>query len=301
MARIRRTLLKGFTLIELLVVIAIIAILIGLLLPAVQKVREAAARSQSANNLKQMMLGVHNGVTAFSGQMPPAYGVFPTTKNPAVGAGAPQGAGNSPSNTFFVHLLPYIEQAPLWTTSTVTGTLGIGTTAGAISQPVKTYIAPADKFNSPTFVFTSYACNTDVFQPNAGGGGPGALLGPSVNSHFTIKGTSNTVGLFEYSAQLAGEWYLQNPNAGPLFTGTTVNPNSAQSTTIGCYFDGSVTTPPVNQLPAPGKATPTAFATNLCMVGLCDGSVRPVNTSISTGAWQWACNLTTAGSPPTDW
>src|SRR5690349_9479943 len=95
---------RGFTLIELLVVIAIIAILIGLLLPAVQKVREAAARMKCQNNLKQLGLALHNHNDT--------YGKLPSGGGFSTAGLAPPGTGLF--NSWLIRILPYIEQDNLF-------------------------------------------------------------------------------------------------------------------------------------------------------------------------------------------
>src|SRR6266513_420296 len=106
---------RGFTLIQLLVVIAIIGVLIGLLLPAVQRVREAAARTKCLNNLKQMGLALHN-YHAAQDRFPPGF--ISTLKDP--GWHYQTGNTNSypeewgPGWSFFALLLPYIEQDGLY-------------------------------------------------------------------------------------------------------------------------------------------------------------------------------------------
>src|SRR5215472_8715629 len=96
---------RGFTLVELLVVIAIIAILIGLLLPAVQKVREAAANSQCKNNLKQLALACHNYHSSLE--------TLPYDVSPESGQSWAWGA-SGPNWSWIAHLLPYIEQDNLY-------------------------------------------------------------------------------------------------------------------------------------------------------------------------------------------
>ena len=159
---------KGFTLIELLVVIAIIAILIGLLLPAVQKVREAAARMRCQNNLKQMSLGLHNCHESM-GRFPPMAGDF-------------GGAYYAP---FFFHLLPYIEQQnvhsvatigtyvlPLWDTKDAAtgGGAGGGGGGGGIRSDIDTVHALFVSSASATALLaSSFTVN---FVAHAGGVSP---------------------------------------------------------------------------------------------------------------------------------
>jgi prepilin-type N-terminal cleavage/methylation domain-containing protein len=295
---------RGFTLIELLVVIAIIAILIGLLLPAVQKVREAAARVSCSNNLKQMSLATINCADSHQGTLPPGLGLYPSRN---------QTAGNGQGGLFF-HILPYIEQGNLYNSSynlnTVNATGGCDDDRNGCGNPVysawnvqntlkvKTYICPSDPTANRGWAQaeTSYAYNGQIFGISyAGGWGMGVQNFPAVmpdGTSNTIMFTEKEVESFGYGAQ-SGNWAPDNglnvwvdwgptiasPEDGRQEKGAAaifmVQPPSGCTNsdgTVGGCGDG-------NRANSPHTAG--------IMAGMGDGSVKFVSQGVSPNTW-WA-------------
>jgi prepilin-type N-terminal cleavage/methylation domain-containing protein/prepilin-type processing-associated H-X9-DG protein len=297
----RRT---GFTLIELLVVIAIIAVLIGLLLPAVQKAREAAARTQCSNNLKQLGLAFHTYESA-NGVWPYAYILVPSPIN---------------ASAWGTYILPYIEQDNVARGYNFSQPFFTAGNQAVVSTHVKTFQCPSAPKNprlyqlsvpanafyqgQPAYSYQASASDYGVVSgilgrgwdvivgPPSGGNREGALTNfvagnptPTVNKPLNVTdGLSNTILLPE----IAGRPDLYR--AGALVTPTSPfdtygagwgDPVNGENWFAGSLYDGLGPQGPclVNCTNQTGRGM-YAFHTGGANAVLCDGSVRFFSAAI---------------------
>jgi prepilin-type N-terminal cleavage/methylation domain-containing protein/prepilin-type processing-associated H-X9-DG protein len=277
---------RGFTLIELLVVIAIIAVLIGLLLPAVQKVREAANRTKCANNLKQIALGLHNYHDANS--------VFPPGEATTNTTGAPASAANNWAWSAII--LPYIEQAPLYSQINIKPGVNQAPTSGPIfsllQSAIPVYICPSD--TGPVINFRLGNLGKNNYPVSK------AICFLSTKTRITdiADGTSNTLLVAERSSPENGSPFLHIGAIWACQRGT----NNAYAFEPG-FMNVSMA---ANSLSASGTCCVSAndpndirsSANSLHFGGaqfaFCDGSVKFIQQTIS----YYPANLPFDGLPP---
>jgi prepilin-type N-terminal cleavage/methylation domain-containing protein/prepilin-type processing-associated H-X9-DG protein len=334
----KRPLRRGFTLIELLVVIAIIGVLLGLLLPAVQKVREAASRLTCTNNLKQIGLALHNYHDT-RGQFPPGYS--DGNVNPASTPDNDVGPGWG----WAAFLLPFVEQDNVFSQIDFSVGVGLGSNAAISQMPLKIYQCPADPYQQPFPVYDSsftrpvvtlahanyVGCNgwEECFY-NAGGaasgGGSDGLsggLGAAGTGLFfrnsrtriadVTDGLSNTMIVGERSGNHSPSTWTGAVPGGRCPAWMATVPPSPYSPPPGPAYDnadfgealvlshGNATHLPSADFPI---FDPDTFYSNHphganFLFG--DGSVHFLSSSINPYTYQYLCTISGGETFPSDW
>jgi prepilin-type N-terminal cleavage/methylation domain-containing protein/prepilin-type processing-associated H-X9-DG protein len=272
----------AFTLIELLVVIAIIAMLIGLLLPAVQKVREAAARMKCQNNLKQIGLALHNYHDA-NQCFPPGYIDGNTDPNSTPDNDVGPGWG------WASLILPFLEQGNVYTRINFKQPVGMGVNAQISQQPLTIFQCPSDpyqqavpiydsSFSSPiaTVAHSNYVgCSgwEECFngaggnpQPGPGADGLSGLYGPAGRGVFYRNSRTNVAA-------------VTDGMSNTVFAGERSG-NHAPSTWTGAVPGGRcpawmATQPPTPYSPPPGPAYDSADFGEALVLAHCNGTHLP--------------------------
>lgn len=296
---------RGFTLVELLVVVAIIAVLVGLLLPAVQKVRESANRAECGNNLRQLGIASLNAHAQYR-QLPPALGFYPSKAMPALNPWSqpvPPFSGTNP----LVWLLPFLEQQSLYS-----GMSNIWAANNQSATIVKVFQCPSDTTLKTAFAalnmlqgsFASYGANALAFgtcvpnTPSVGMYTVGLTGGTQIPTDLP-DGTSNTILFTDKLAYCTGA----NPAGGTLWAASSLTapqllplvgyslPVGVVSTTVSPIV-GS----PLNIAPQFGISNASLCAYPLPSSGhpgaiqavMADGSGKIVNQGISPATFTTA-------------
>jgi prepilin-type N-terminal cleavage/methylation domain-containing protein len=293
----------GFTLLELLVVIAIIAVLIAVLLPAVQKVREMANLTRCTNNEKQLLLAIHAYHDA-NLHLPPSN--FYQVVNRQTGKAAEGSA--------FYALLPFCEQGNLFNQCTQDIPNPGYLTAAYV--PLALHVCPSDPTTingvgtvAPNYATGNYALNLALFGANGTFNVKGAY--PPYKIDTIPDGTSNTIGIVEASGCFPGfpavdpqtgttesymtwHWPAYPNQFGPYWPNPDELPGQP-------HYNGLFPLPQigVNQM----KADPNLSQCyhSVMVVGLMDGSVRKISASLSQPTWTYALNPADGQVLGSDW